>query len=61
MWSTSEHRCHYEALIRILKSHGGGESPLYTDRCLAHASDGLTPMVAAIRNPVDGEWMEVGI
>lgn len=61
MWSTAENRCHNEALIRILKSHGRGESPVYADRCLAHARSGFGPMVAAIRNPGYGEWVKVGL
>ena len=45
MWSSLERRCPRLAVVRVFKSHGGGESPVYRERCLMHAD--LGPNIVA--------------
>lgn len=56
MWSTSEKRCRRTAAVRVFRSHGAGENPVYKERCMAHASFELGPGIAAWWDDERGGW-----
>jgi hypothetical protein len=61
MWSSSEHRCPREALVRILRPAPGSAEPDYRERCLGHAGLGRpVPYVVAYRHP-GGDWEPTGL
>ena len=56
LWSTSEHRCPHPAAVRVFRSHGAGENPVYKDRCMWHASSQLGPEIAAWWDEEEAKW-----
>ncbi len=56
MWSSPEHQCSHEALVRVLRRHRAGVNPEYKDRCLAHAASAFGPQIVAYRDPDNGGW-----
>jgi hypothetical protein len=58
MWSST--RCERPAMVRVFRSHGGGVTPVYTERCVMHAVSDLGPNLAAIWDEESRSWTAVG-
>ena len=50
-------RCERPAVLRVLVAHGPGTAK-YRNRCALHAGGHLGPLVAAVWDPLGGEWAD---
>jgi hypothetical protein len=50
-------RCERPAVLRVLVAHGPGTAK-YESRCGLHNRGQLGPLVAAVWDPLGGEWAE---